>query len=404
MSFPMTARAPITLGTMTEALMNRDAQMDIKFPHLLQDRDRHGNPRLYYRRHGLGQIRLRSAPGSPAFAAEYAAAAATLEARAAAPKESAGKAQPGSLRWLCVEYFRSSAFARELGPSTRHARKLILDRLCASQGHKPYRLMEPHHVLRQRDRFEAGDPENGLKGGPEAGNVLVKALRQVFEWAIPRKLAERNPAKDVPYLSGNPEGWHAWTVEEIRQYEARHPAGSKARLALALLMYTGVRRSDVIRLGRQMVRTGWLRFTEVKGARRKPKLREIPVLPELEVVIAAGPTGDLTFLVTEFGRPFTHGGFGNWFKRRCLEAGLPHCSAHGLRKAAATIAAENGATEWQLMSIFAWETSKEAARYTRKVNRRRLAGEGMHLLAERPENTKLVAPSEVLVAPALKVI
>jgi integrase len=99
----------------------------------------------------------------------------------------------------------------------------------------------------------------------------------------------------------------------------------------------------------------------------------------LERIIDATPCGDLTFLVNEWGRPFTDAGFGNWFRDRCVEAGVPG-RAHGLRKAGATIAAENGATELQLMAIFGWDTMKEAERYTRKANRNRLAEEGMHLL------------------------
>jgi integrase len=88
----------------------------------------------------------------------------------------------------------------------------------------------------------------------------------------------------------------------------------------------------------------------------------------------------MTFLVTEFGAPFTDAGFGNWFRDRCNEAGLPRCTAHGLRKAGATIAAENGATEHQLMAIYGWESPKQAALYTRKANRKRLAGDAMHLV------------------------
>ena len=126
-----------------------------------------------------------------------------------------------------------------------------------------------------------------------------------------------------------------------------------------------------------------LRFTEVKGARRKPKPREIPVLPELQGMIDASPSGNLTYLLTEFGKPFTAPGFGNWFRKRCDEAGLPQCSAHGVRKAGATIAAENGATEHQLMAIFGWDSPKQAGHNTRKVNRRRLAGGAMHMLIPR---------------------
>ncbi|MFZ0055345.1 MAG: tyrosine-type recombinase/integrase [Pseudolabrys sp.] len=84
--------------------------------------------------------------------------------------------------------------------------------------------------------------------------------------------------------------------------------------------------------------------------------------------------------MTQFGRPFSVNGFGGWFRRRCNEAGLSHCSAHGLRKASAAIAAENGATEDQLMAIFGWTTPKQAAHYTKAARRRKLAAAGMELL------------------------
>jgi hypothetical protein len=85
-----------------------------------------------------------------------------------------------------------------------------------------------------------------------------------------------------------------------------------------------------------------------------------PVLPVLADVIARSPTGDMTFLMTSFGKPFTVAGFGNWFRKRCNEAGLPQCSAHGLRKAGATLAAEDGATDRQLMALYDWTSEKQA--------------------------------------------
>lgn len=72
-------------------------------------------------------------------------------------------------------------------------------------------------------------------------------------------------------------------------------------------------------------------------------------------------TGELAFLVTAFGKPYTSNGFGHWFRKQCDEAGLKHCSAHGLRKTGAALAAENGATERQLMAIFGWTAMKEAS-------------------------------------------
>jgi integrase len=151
------------------------------------------------------------------------------------------------------------------------------------------------------------------------------------------------------------------------------------------LAYTGVRRSDLVLLGRQHVRQGWLKFTAQKGRNRKRVTVEIPVIPPLQRAIEFGPCGDLTFLITEQGRPFTAAGFGNWFRDRCNEAGLPQCSAHGLRKAGAALAAENGATVHELMAIFGWLTMKEAERYTQAARRKNLARNAAKLLA-RPVN------------------
>lgn len=366
----------------------------IRLKYLWEDIDRHGNVRLYVvRGRGARKIRIHAAPGTPDFWAAYRAA---LDGRGAGEADAPGlpapavPAAPQSLRWLCQRYYASAEF-KQLGERTRYVRRNILDRICRGNegrdGNKPYRLLEARDIRAGRD---------ALCGRPEAANAIIKALRQLYGWAIDAELAERNPARDVPYLKGNPDGFHTWSIEEVRQYEARHPLGSKARLALALLLFTGVRRSDVVRLGRQMVRDGWLHFTEIKGADRKVKERDIPILHELQAAIDTMPRKPepraeamtaMTFLVTEFGKPFTANGFGNWFRKRCNEAGLPHCAAHGLRKAGATIAADNGATEHQLMAIYGWESPKQAALYTRKANRRKLAGAAMHLLVPEPEST-----------------
>jgi integrase len=135
----------------------------------------------------------------------------------------------------------------------------------------------------------------------------------------------------------------------------------------------------------------------MKGRTRGAKDREIPILPALRESIDATPSGHLNYLVTSFGKPFTANGFGNWFRDRCDEAKLPaRCSPHGLRKAGATIAAENGATEYELMAIFGWASPKQAALYTRAANRRRLTGAAMHKIAgeqKTDESVPLSMPS-----------
>lgn len=81
----------------------------------------------------------------------------------------------------------------------------------------------------------------------------------------------------------------------------------------------------------------------------------------------------LTFLVTEYGKSFTAKGFGNWFRKQCNEAGLPQCSAHGLRKAAMVRMAMNGKTTKHGQSMSGHNTLSEVERYTRQADRALLA-------------------------------
>jgi hypothetical protein len=86
--------------------------------------------------------------------------------------------------------------------------------------------------------------------------------------------------------------------------------------------------------------------------------------------------------VTATGTPYTVWGFGNCFRDRCVEAGVPG-RAHGLRKAGAATAAENGATTKQLMAIFGWLTLEQAETYVRGAEKGKLARDAMGLLVRR---------------------
>ena len=147
------------------------------------------------------------------------------------------------------------------------------------------------------------------------------------------------------------------------------------------------RRGDVVRLGRQHVRGGVLSLKQSKTGAQV----DIPVLEELEAAIDAMPKSEhLTFLVTEFGKPFTAAGFGNWFREQCDEAGLPKTlSAHGLRKAGATRLAEHGCTDHEIMAWGGWSSLKEVQRYTKAANRKRLAMQAARKLKGRTEVANL---------------
>ncbi len=345
--------------------------------YLVSDTDRHGTVRVYVRRHGR-KVRIRELGTIEDFMAAYRAA---LECDGNGSLSStAPRTAPGSLRWLVTSYYGCPEFLG-LHESTRAKRRAILDGICLEHGTKPFARMETRHV-----RLQIRDPKAAT---PEAANDRTKALRQVFRWAVEVGYAVANPARDVPMLaSNNPDGFHTWTEEDVQKYEACHPSGTKARLALALFLYTGVRISDVVLLGPQMERDGNLCFTEAKNRANKPKHREIPILPVLRAELDANPSGHLAYLITKWGRPYASpNAFASRFKSWCVQAGLPHCSAHGLRKAGATFAAEHGATEHQLMAMFGWDSPKQAALYTRQANRKRLAAQAMHkLMPDQVEN------------------
>ena len=192
-------------------------------------------------------------------------------------------------------------------------------------GDFPLARMRPNSLRVLRDR---------KKATPTAANQRIKVARAVLNWGLAQDppLTQANPARDVPMLATSREGIHTWTVDEVRAYEKRHPVGTMARLALTIFLFTGTRLSDAIRLGRQHARDGWLNLRQFKGRNRHPVDIVIPILPELqEIIDATSGKGDLTFLATEYGRPFTRAGFGGKMRDWCDQAGLPQCSSHGLR-------------------------------------------------------------------------
>jgi len=289
-------------------------------------------------------------------------------------------APAGTLGWLAATYFADVEF-KALPAVSQSTRRGIIE-ACLREPLKPNSsdkmamvpiiLLAPQHLRMLRDR---------KVDKPGAANNRLKYMSSMLSWAVERNLIRSNPARDVKPLRYATDGFHTWTPDEVKQFEAHFPVGTKARLALALMLYTGARRGDVVTFGRQHLRDGVIRFVPLKTRRKKMHAIEIPVAPDLAKIIAATPTGDLTFLMTEWGKPFTSNGFGNWFRDKCNEAGLPQCSAHGLRKAGATIAAERGATDRQLMAMFGWESARQATTYTAAADRKRLAADAARLVA-----------------------
>jgi integrase len=342
---------------------------------------RHGKVVYYFRKRGAAtKIRLRGKPGDAEFMAAYQACLAGEPLPQAPVKAQIRPVIPitdrKSLRWLVAQYLTSPQFLR-LDEKTRRPRRRILEKICELPisdtnrrkiGDAPFEEMTSKAVRRIRDRKAET---------PGAANDYLKALKSVFTWAVDEEFAPHNPARDVSVIKVTTTGYHTWTIEEVEQFEAFHAIGTRPRLAFALLLYTGCRRSDVIGFGPQHIKDGELTYTQQKNRKRRPVTLTLPVRPELAAVIEATPTDHLSFLTTRWGKPYTAQGFSKQWRRWAEAAGLPHCSPHGLRKAGSVRLAENGATTQELMGVFGWRDIKQAERYTKAAEQRKLASAGM---------------------------
>ena len=329
-------------------------------PHLHRETTRHGRT-VWYVRVGKGpRIRIKAQFGTAEFDAEYQAAI------SGAPRPAKGKANVGSLAWLIERYRESSAWTG-LSLATRRQRENILKQVIETAGRQPYSHVTEATIVAGRDRRAAT---------PFQARHFLDTMRGLFAWAKESGFVKFDPAAGVRYpLLKSGEGFPVWTEDDVDAYEKRWPLGTRQRVWLSVLLYTGLRRGDAVRLGRQHVRNGVATIrTEKTGTEV-----HIPLLPPLIEAIKAGPTGELAYICGVSGKPMTKKSFGNAFSDACRAAGVKK-SAHGLRKIGATRAANNGATVAQLNAIFGWSGSKMASLYTQAADRARLAREAISKL------------------------
>jgi len=352
-------------------------------PHLHRETTRHGKTVWYVRVDKGPRIRLRADYGSPEFDIEYQAAV------TGQPRPRSGAPTAGTLAWLIARYRETNAWT-VLSPPTRRQRDNIFVHVIESAGGEPYRKITTATITAGRER-RASTPA-------QARNFL-DAMRGLFRWALEAKHVTTDPTANVknPKRRKGP-GFRMWTEDEMAAYERHWPIGTRQRVWLDVIAYTGLRRGDLVRIGRQHVRNGVATLKTEKGGFQTTVT--LPILPVLAETLAAGPCGDLSFVVGEKGGPLTKESFGNAFKDACRAAGVPG-SAHGVRKIAATRAAENGATVAELEAIFGWHGGAMAAHYTREANRVRLAREAMHKLAN-AEGTSIPSPPHPVRAAAEK--
>jgi len=351
-------------------------------PHVSAYVDRHGKERFRWRRTGFRQVSLKDHPGTAKRPSDEVKA--LNEGSPAPVRPGAERAAPGTISDLLARFYQTLAFT-SAGERTRYVRRNSYEVFRAEFGHDlvaDFTFAHIEAILTSKSRKETITLENGRKreiGGPSAAHILRKNLNRLFEFAAKLGWISVNPVALAARVKVPKGGWHTWTEAEIAQFKARHPLGTKARLALEIILWTGQRRGDAHRFGPAHFRGGRIKYTQQKGGRTL----WLPAAPDLLAAIDAMPAVGLkTFLVTEYGKPFTKGGFGNWFRDRCDEAGLPQCSAHGLRKALARRLAENRAGNPGIKSVGGWSGDDEVSLYTAEVDQAQLADATLGALIE----------------------
>jgi integrase len=302
-------------------------------------------------------------------------------------KIGAGRIVLGSVDAIVVSYLDCSPTAsspfKTLAAETQRTRRNILENFRKEHGSLPvYRTVGDKRVM-LLTREHTQKIVNKKSSTPFAQRNFLNTLRAMFQWAMSEGKVPDDPTLGVKRIKAKSSGYKTWTEDHIGRLEAKHPIGTRERLAVGLVLYTGQRRSDVVRMGPQMVFNGLMTLDQGKTEGGEEAHLEIPMHPKLREIIDATPTvGVKTFLVTQFGKPFTPAGFGNWFHEICDAAECPDISAHGGRKDTARRLAEIGCSANQIAAITGHATLAEVQRYTKAADRKRMAREAMTKLVE----------------------
>ena len=319
------------------------------------------------------RIRLRAPFGTAEFWTEYHAAVAALTSGAKTAMVNPEAAPLGSMMWL-VERYRETGAWTNLSLATRRQRENIFKQIIATAGQQPYAKITSATIEAGRER---------RKDTPSQARHFLDTLRGLFWWAKKAKLIKVDPTADVDDPKRpKTDGFAIWGEDDVAAYRRCWPLGTRERVWLEVGLNTGLRRGDATIAGRQHVTypPGYpLGVITLKTAKTGTEVT-VPILPELADALAAGPCGDLAFIVGANGKPFTKESFGNEFRKACRKACIRNHPFHGLRKLAATRLANAGGSGHMLDARFGWSGGRTAAIYTREADRRRLGLEAGELL------------------------
>jgi integrase len=327
--------------------------------------DRHEKWHLRYRAKGQPTYYFKTRPGQDGFWKEYEQAQAGISAAPAI--RTSMRTKPGSISALIAVYYGTPEFTG-LALSSRKTYRNMLERFREAHGDKQVATLTRAHI-----KAIIGS----MSATPAAANNLLDRLRVLMKIAMDDGWRLDDPTYRVKGFKLSGDGFHTWSEDDIAKFCEHYPIGTSARLAMGLMLYTGQRRSDMVKMGWQHITGDRIRVHQLKT----DAMLSIPIHADLAEILASATRTNMPILLTQFGKPFTANGFGNRMRKWCTDAGLTECTSHGLRKAAARRMAEAGCSNKEIMAITGHQTDKEVTRYTKAADQIKLADRAMKAIS-----------------------
>lgn len=341
--------------------------MKVYYPGLLMESLPSGSVRYRVRPEGDKgkRIRIHCVPGDEDFQRQYLAAR-----RGEQPeplKAASDYAKPASIGWLVnryIEFLAGRVKAGTTSHKTLKKKRNLLLRLVVDPDRK---MLVPREKLIEM--------QDAMAATPAQADAFIEAVGVMYDWALDRKHVTSNPARDIRKVYVKGDGATPWKAADVCAFFAKHRAGSKAHVAMSVLLWTGCRIEDLTVLGRahECVIDGVeaLRWSPLKKGSSDVA---IPLLPPLKIATRAPTVQGATYVLGRGGKPFSSGdSMSAMFKRWCRDAGLAHLSAHGVRKGLAELLAEMGCSQYEIMAVLGHSEAKTSEVYTRRVERWKLA-------------------------------
>jgi enterobacteria phage integrase len=333
------------------------ATMRLRYVHSFVDKT--GRPRYYFRYRGK-RSPLPGLPGSAEFSAAYDEAQREAVADSRSERRNNIVFADGTLGSVIDQYLAGKDFASK-APATIRAYRGVLDQLKEAYGGRRITDLRERHIRAIRKRFKS----------TSRADLAVMLLGTLWTYAKEELAMELgiNPAADIARLhrrGWSHEPWPQWVIEKFESEARPKPI---AQLALALLLYTGQRGSDVVRIK-------WADYDGIGIAVRQLKTGAhlwIRCHKKLKAILDSTPRQSEFILTSRYGSGYTAGGLRDLITAATAQIGAVGCTAHDLRCNAAIALAEAGCNDHEIMAVTGHRTFREAQRYTAKANQKKLS-------------------------------